>query len=186
VLVVERLLLAEPYLPCWTWAIYDGSPFGQGLVLCRDGQVARVWLPVDEPSFGVLKLEMQLRGLSAQEGGLAAKRARQLEGAFRDGVDLSDLEIFFSPELSPFTRLALKACLQIPRGTTCSYGALARQVGSPRGARALGNVMAGNALPLIIPCHRVITASGALGGFLGGGEMKRWLLEKEGVSLHLL
>jgi methylated-DNA-[protein]-cysteine S-methyltransferase len=75
------------------------------------------------------------------------------------------------------------ACLKkIPYGATVTYGELARKAGSPRACRAVGNVMASNDLPLVIPCHRVVSSSG-LGGFGGGLRMKRDLLRLEGASL---
>jgi methylated-DNA-[protein]-cysteine S-methyltransferase len=63
-----------------------------------------------------------------------------------------------------------------------TYGGVAAMVGVAGGARAVGNVMAGNRFPLVIPCHRVIRSDGTLGGFGGGLAMKRALLEREGVT----
>jgi methylated-DNA-[protein]-cysteine S-methyltransferase len=64
-----------------------------------------------------------------------------------------------------FTRKVLAACRKIPLGGTVSYSQLARMVGSPRAARAVGNALAKNPIPLIIPCHRVIRCNGSIGGF---------------------
>jgi methylated-DNA-[protein]-cysteine S-methyltransferase len=74
-----------------------------------------------------------------------------------------------------------KACRRIPYGNTATYGQLARQAGSPNAARAVGNCMANNPIPLLIPCHRVVGANGQLGGFsaAGGTDLKRRLLEME-------
>jgi methylated-DNA-[protein]-cysteine S-methyltransferase len=80
---------------------------------------------------------------------------------------------------SVFTRQVLAACRRIPYGKTCSYGELAQQSGYPGAARAVGQVMARNPLPLLIPCHRVIRADGALGGFGRGLAVKRRLLRLE-------
>jgi len=80
-----------------------------------------------------------------------------------------------------FARRVLLADGKIPRGLVTTYGGLAARLGVPGGARAVGNVMAGNPFPLVIPCHRVIRSNGALGGFGGGLSMKRSLLEMEGV-----
>jgi methylated-DNA-[protein]-cysteine S-methyltransferase len=63
-----------------------------------------------------------------------------------------------------------------------TYGGLAASVGVAGGARAVGNVMAGNPFPLVIPCHRVVRSGGSLGGFGGGAEMKKGLLRLEGVA----
>jgi len=70
---------------------------------------------------------------------------------------------------------------KIPRGGVVSYSDLAKKTGKRNAARAVGRVMAANPFPLIIPCHRVIRADGKLGGFGGGLEMKKNLLEKEGI-----
>jgi methylated-DNA-[protein]-cysteine S-methyltransferase len=66
-------------------------------------------------------------------------------------------------------------------GETVSYGELAEQLGIPGGARAVGNACGANPIPLLIPCHRVLAAGGALGGFSGGLDWKRKLLLREGV-----
>ena len=71
-------------------------------------------------------------------------------------------------------------------GEVRSYGQLALQVGSPRACRAVGQVMARNPLPLVVPCHRVVGARGGLGGFGGGLELKRRLLTLEGINVDLL
>jgi methylated-DNA-[protein]-cysteine S-methyltransferase len=71
--------------------------------------------------------------------------------------------------------------LKIPRGKTATYGWVAKQIGT-KGVRAVGNANARNPLPLVVPCHRVIRSDRTLGGFGGGLEMKRRLLEMEGVK----
>ena len=81
-----------------------------------------------------------------------------------------------------FERHVLLAVHQIPCGRVMTYGGLAAAAGAPGGARAVGNVMAGNFFPLVVPCHRVIRSDGSLGGFGGGLPMKKALLEREGVG----
>jgi methylated-DNA-[protein]-cysteine S-methyltransferase len=83
--------------------------------------------------------------------------------------------------LTSFGRRVVAACRRIPRGQTRSYGQLAAVCGSPGAARAVGQVMAKNRYPLIVPCHRVLAAGGALGGFSApqGLAMKRRLLMME-------
>ena len=84
---------------------------------------------------------------------------------------------------TPFQQRVWQALLQIPYGSTCSYGELAEQVGLSRGyARSVGSACGANPLPLVIPCHRVIGAEGALGGYSCGIEKKRWLLTFEGTE----
>jgi len=68
----------------------------------------------------------------------------------------------------------------IPRGHTRAYGEIAREVGSPGAARAVGQSMARNPWPVVVPCHRVVASDGSLTGFGGGLVMKRRMLEMEG------
>ena len=83
-----------------------------------------------------------------------------------------------------FQRDILRACRRIPYGCTCSYGQLAARVGRPGAARAVGQVMASNFFPLVIPCHRVIASGRRLGGFSSPSSVsqKQAMLALEGVS----
>lgn len=81
-----------------------------------------------------------------------------------------------------FNQGVLKATADIPFGETASYGDVAAVAGSPRAARAAGNALAGNPIPIVVPCHRVIHAGGGLGGYTGGLENKRFLLRLEGFD----
>jgi methylated-DNA-[protein]-cysteine S-methyltransferase len=83
--------------------------------------------------------------------------------------------------LEGFTRKALQVCARIPHGKTMSYAEVAARAGSPGGARAVGQAMAKNPFPIIVPCHRVLKSDGSLGGFSGGLHFKRALLELEGA-----
>ena len=70
----------------------------------------------------------------------------------------------------------------IPRGRVSTYKRIAAHLGSPTGARAVGNALAGNPFPIIIPCHRAVRSDMSLGGYQGGLSMKRRLLEMEGIT----
>jgi methylated-DNA-[protein]-cysteine S-methyltransferase len=78
-----------------------------------------------------------------------------------------------------FERRVWSALLDIPVGATTSYGAVARDLGTPNAARAVGLANGANPVPIIVPCHRVIGASGTLTGYGGGLERKAWLLAHE-------
>ena len=80
---------------------------------------------------------------------------------------------------TPFQQAVWQALLQIPLGETCSYGALAQTVGSPAAARAVGAAVGRNPISVVVPCHRVLGAGGALKGYAGGLHRKRALLALE-------
>ena len=80
-----------------------------------------------------------------------------------------------------FQQLVLRAEHRIPRGRISTYRLIAEYLGKRNGARAVGNALANNPFPLIVPCHRAIRSDRHLGGYQGGIEMKRALLEKEGI-----
>jgi methylated-DNA-[protein]-cysteine S-methyltransferase len=96
-------------------------------------------------------------------------------------VDLSLLNL---SKLTDFSAKVLKQACKIPRGKVATYSGLAVKLGKPRAARAVGTALANNPFPIIIPCHRVVRTDGSLGGFGGGLEMKRELLDREGVALN--
>jgi methylated-DNA-[protein]-cysteine S-methyltransferase len=81
--------------------------------------------------------------------------------------------------MGDFMRRVLSATATIPFGSVSTYGAVAREAGSPRGSRAAGNALGSNPMPIVIPCHRVLHADGGIGGYTGGLERKRMLLELE-------
>lgn len=82
-----------------------------------------------------------------------------------------------------FQRQVWTALQAIPRGQTVSYADLARSVGRPQAARAVGSACGANPIPVLIPCHRVLAAGGGLGGFTAGLPWKRKLLAREGVAV---
>lgn len=94
-------------------------------------------------------------------------------------IDLLDLD-----RRPPFQQRVLLAESGIPRGYVSTYGRIARRLGVPGAARAVGNALARNPFPLAIPCRRALRSDGAMGGFQGGLEMKRRLLEMEGTGFR--
>jgi methylated-DNA-[protein]-cysteine S-methyltransferase len=91
----------------------------------------------------------------------------------------SEFDLPLAPEGTAFQRKVWNALCTIPYGETLSYGGLARRIGQPTAARAVGLANGSNPLPIVVPCHRVIGADGSLTGFGGGIERKRWLLAHE-------
>lgn len=110
-----------------------------------------------------------------------AAAAVQLAAYFEDGRQPFDLPL--APAGNAFERAVWAAMLAIPAGATASYGDLARTTRRP--ARAVGGACGRNPIPIVIPCHRVVGADGAMTGYSGQGglETKRWLLRHEGALL---
>jgi len=91
----------------------------------------------------------------------------------------------YSPDytgMTPFKKKVMQELCKVPAGATVTYGELAAAAGSPGAARAVGNVMATNPVPLFVPCHRVVATQG-LGGFTGGLDVKRALLKLESAKI---
>jgi methylated-DNA-[protein]-cysteine S-methyltransferase len=105
---------------------------------------------------------------------------RELEEYFGGGRRRFELRLDWTL-VGGFGRRVLRVTSQIPYGGVQSYAEVAADAGSPRGSRAAGNALGSNPLPIVIPCHRVLRSGGALGGYGGGPERKRWLLELEGA-----
>lgn len=99
------------------------------------------------------------------------------EKALHQSIDLS-------LAASPFQQKVLRKLQEIPRGAVVSYQALGAAAGAPRGARAVGNAMHNNPVPIYVPCHRVIASDGGLGGYGGGAGRKLQLLRSEGFALR--
>ena len=105
---------------------------------------------------------------------------RELDEYFDGRRSTFDLAVDWSP-MADFQRRVLKATAAIPFGGHASYGEVAERAGNPRAYRAAGTALGRNPIPIVIPCHRVWAAGGKLGGYTGGLERKRALLELEGA-----
>lgn len=111
----------------------------------------------------------------------AKRQLAEYFGGRRRALDLP----FHPPRGTPFQEQVWKACREIPYGRISSYRALARRIGSPGAARAVGQALGRNPLPLIIPCHRVVRADGQPGGFSVGTHWKEKLLLLENAKSEL-
>lgn len=108
---------------------------------------------------------------------LLQRAVEQLRGYANGDLKFFDLPLRLSG--TPFQNKVWQALLDIPYGKTCSYGELAKKIGNPQGARAVGGALNKNPLGIIVPCHRVVGSQGELTGFAGGLELKKRLLELE-------
>ena len=105
---------------------------------------------------------------------------RQLDEYFEQKRTSFDLDVDLRPS-AEFSRSVLERLAEVPHGQVTTYGALAKAVGRPRAARAVGTVMNRNPIPIVLPCHRVVGSNGSLVGYAGGLERKRLLLSLEGA-----
>jgi len=108
----------------------------------------------------------------------------RLDAFFRGEAVEFSLDFMRLDLCPPFHKKVLLENYSIPRGKVGFYGSIAKQLNNPKAARAVGTAMADNPFPIVIPCHRVIRSDGSLGGYGGGLEMKRRLLEMEGVEFR--
>jgi methylated-DNA-[protein]-cysteine S-methyltransferase len=156
------------------------SPFGTLLLAATRRGLVRLAFPEEN-------LDAMLEGLARRISPRIVEAPRALEEARRE------LEEYFSGRrrafeleldwrlVGAFGRRVLGVTSEIPYGGVLSYAEVAADAGSPRGFRAAGNALGSNPIPIVIPCHRVLRSGGALGGYGGGLERKRFLLELEGA-----
>ena len=154
----------------------EDSPIGQ-LLLRGDGRALHGLYMQDAPRPKAIAPGWELASTS-----FADVRA-QLREYFAGERSAFDLELVMDG--SPFEGRVWGALRDIPYGATVSYGELARQIGQPSAARAVGLANGRNPISVIVPCHRVIGANGTLTGYGGGLERKRMLLELESGQARL-
>ena len=153
-------------------------------LLFYDSPVGRLGLMGEGEALTALALPGQpVPRIAERETPLLWEARRQLEAYFAGKLREFDLPL--RPEGTPFRRQVWDELRKIPYGQVISYGELARRVGRPGAARAVGGANHHNPISILIPCHRVIAADGSLCGYGGGLELKRALLELEGVTLKL-
>ena len=130
---------------------------------------------------GVRHVEFGGRGVTNHSSPLMREALRQLRAYFAG--ELRDFELPLEIVGTEFQRRVWNTLCNIPYGQTRSYSQLAREIGAPRAVRAVGAANGRNPIPIIVPCHRVIGASGQLVGFGGGLRWKRLLLELETTNV---
>jgi methylated-DNA-[protein]-cysteine S-methyltransferase len=151
------------------WSVPQGQPKIRRVLLSRPGLSAKQMVKYLFPD--------STTSSSAEVDALADRIAAFLTGEnIRFSLEVARLDL-----CSPFQQGVLRAEHEIPRGEVSTYQRIAGHLGHPRAARAVGTALAHNPFPLIVPCHRAIRSDGTLGGFQGGIEMKRALLQMEGV-----
>ena len=159
------------------------SGFGTVGIVWQDAQnprVLRVLLPAGRRSIRAAVARL-FPSSTARTCPAIARLARDIRRFLRGEPADFDRALLALDRCSRFQRRVLLAERRIPRGRVSTYAAIARRLGCPGAARAVGQALARNPFPLLIPCHRAIRSDGTLGGFQGGIRMKRTLLAMEGV-----
>ncbi|MGW0859170.1 methylated-DNA--[protein]-cysteine S-methyltransferase [Streptomyces sp. NPDC002690] len=171
------------------WSVV-ASPVGPLMLATTDTGLVSVSFharpPVRDRTLAMLR--ERLGAEPVEDGGSAvlAAAARLLDAYFDGALRTFDLPLDWSLTSGFHRRVLQELATGVPYGAVVGYGELAARVGRPDGAQAVGAAMGANPLPVVVPCHRVVESGGGLGGFGGGTETKRRLLELEGVLPHPL
>lgn len=164
---------------CVTFA----SPVGSLGLVVTPHRLRRVLLP--RPAAGGPVAAARARPAAAITNGCAAQASGQIMEYLRGERRVFDLSLDLAGAGAQMRAVLGELCARAPYGKVITYGDLARWSRCPGGARAVGQIMAANPLPLVIPCHRVV-AAGDLGGYGGGLALKRRLLRLEGALAEQL
>lgn len=159
------------------------SPLGPIYLAVSDAGVIALDFSDSEETF-LTKMGKRSRGVSIRAPERVAKVAGQVREYLRDERDAFDVPLDLSG-LTHFQRQVLQTVMRVPRGEFITYAELARRIGRPKAARAVGRALGSNPIPIIIPCHRVLASDGGLGGYSGrdGVRTKARLLRLEGADL---
>ncbi len=173
----NRVCYPEMGVSVWVcYTLFETELGWMGLVGSGAG-LRRIALPQPSPEEALQVLLRGLPGANADPspfGDLPHRLERYFSGervTFSDELDLADA--------TPFRSAVWQATRSVPYGQTQSYAGIAQQIGRPTALRAVGQALAKNPFPIVVPCHRVVGKDGSLRGFGGGLEMKRHLLEME-------
>jgi len=154
------------------------SKIGLLKIASSEKGVCKIALPNEEENLCIHWLKQRFPQYSIIEN--PAKNldvVQQLQEYFAGKRKKFDVKLHLAG--TPFEKKVWKALTEIPYGKTASYAEIASKIGKPTAFRAVGNANGKNPIPIIIPCHRVINSSGELGGYGGGLDLKRRLLELE-------
>jgi methylated-DNA-[protein]-cysteine S-methyltransferase len=154
------------------------TPLGMLLLAKTERGLCRIEYD-PEPDRGVEKLARTFGRRVLRTPGALDDARRQLDEYFDGRRRLFELDLDLGLATTPFSRRVLDELARVPYGEVTTYGTLAALAGKPRAARAVGTVMNRNPIPIVLPCHRVVGASGSLVGYGGGLERKQTLLQLE-------
>jgi methylated-DNA-[protein]-cysteine S-methyltransferase len=157
------------------------SPFGELLLAATGRGLLRVAFPEEDTDSVLERISRRVSPRIVEAPARLETARRELDEYFAGSRRTFDVALDWSLVGGPFGREVLRVTSEIPYGGVLSYREVAMDAGSPRGSRAAGNALGSNPIPIVVPCHRVLHTGGGLGGYGGGLERKRWLLELEGA-----
>ncbi|TME50434.1 MAG: methylated-DNA--[protein]-cysteine S-methyltransferase [Chloroflexi bacterium] len=155
------------------------TPIGRLLVAATAEGLVRIGFE-DEGDGPLIELSALVSPRIMETPGRVDEARRQLDSYFDRGLRQFNLPLDWRL-VGSFGRRVLGRVARVPYGGVESYGDVAVEIGHPRAARAVGNAVGANPMPIVVPCHRVVRTGGALGGYGGGLPRKRFLLELEGA-----
>jgi methylated-DNA-[protein]-cysteine S-methyltransferase len=158
------------------------SPLGRLLVAVTSRGVLRVAFEEEDRDRVLAQIAREISPRILESAGATDETRRELEEFFEAARTRFALRVD-RRLIHGIARDVLRATSRIPYGQTSTYGTVARTIGRPTASRAVGRALGSNPIPIVIPCHRVIGASGSLTGYGGGLERKVALLELEGSLL---
>ena len=154
------------------------SPIGQLLIAATDLGICGIYFEEHRHFKGKQGWKHAFADSPAQDHLLRA--SRQLDAYF--ARELIDFDVLLDLQGTDFQQSVWQALYKIPFGKSVSYAQQAQQLGNPKALRAVGSAIGKNPVSIIVPCHRVIGTSGAVTGYAGGLERKRFLLALEGIA----
>jgi methylated-DNA-[protein]-cysteine S-methyltransferase len=156
------------------------SPIGRLLVAVTRRGLARVAFADEDPQAVLEALARELSPRILESAAATDEIRRELDEYFARRRTTFDVPVD-RRLIHGIARDVLRATARIPFGDVSTYGEVARRIGRPRAARAVGNALGSNPIPIVIPCHRVLRAGGEIGGYGGGPLRKESLLRLEGA-----
>jgi len=163
------------------WTCFT-TPLGDTYIAATRQGVCKIALPEETREHFIVWLHRHFKPAHIlPHPGPCMEAIEQLEAYF--GGHKTRFELSLDLRGTPFQKKVWQTLLQIPYGQTISYRQLAEEVNKPAGYQAVGAAVSQNPVLVIVPCHRVISASGHLAGYAAGIQTKRWLLQHEGILL---
>jgi methylated-DNA-[protein]-cysteine S-methyltransferase len=160
---------------------YVDTPLGRLMVACTRRGLVRLEFPDADPEHVLEELAGSLSPRVLQDPKRTEAARRQLDAYFEGRIRRFRTPLDWSLTSEGFSRRVLEATAAIPFGSVSTYREVAGKAGSPRGARAAGNALHDNPLPIVVPCHRVVPSGGGIGQYGGDPWRKAFLLHLEGA-----